>query len=82
MNQRDVTRKFSDVTGEIKPHIVFIPHEGDIHMIIRIQHMQQWLLYGLLKIPALRHISLQTLSETEWSTPNPKNFSFLMCGVI
>ena len=75
MNQRDVTRKFSDVTGEIKPHIVFIPHEGDIHIdhqdtahaaMVALRPPQNPQLCAIL--------AYETLSETEWSTPNPKNF--------
>lgn len=74
IEQRDVTKRFSDVINEVKPNIVFIPHEGDIHIdhqdtahaaMVALRPPQNPQLCAIL--------AYETLSETEWNTPNPKN---------
>jgi len=74
VNQKEVNKKFNDVIIAVKPHIVFIPHEGDIHT----DHIEtaNAAMVALRPVnnPQLEAIlSYETLSETEWNTPNLKN---------
>lgn len=74
VNQREVNKKFDDVVSHVKPHIVFLPHEGDIHT----DHMAtaNAAMVALRPLPnpqLMAILSYETLSETEWNTPNPKN---------
>lgn len=74
IDQRDVTKRFSDVINEVKPEIVFIPHEGDIHIDHQDTANAAMVALRPPENPQLRAImAYETLSETEWSTPNPQN---------
>lgn len=74
VDQRDVTMRFSNVINEIKPNIVFIPHEGDIHIDHQDTALAAMVVLRPPRNPQLSAIlAYETLSETEWSTPNPKN---------
>lgn len=74
VNQREVNKKFDDVVAAVKPHIVFIPHEGDLHT----DHIETANAAMVALRPANNPqleaiLSYETLSETEWNTPNLKN---------
>lgn len=73
-DQREVNKRFSNVIDEIKPNIVFIPHEGDIHIDHQDTANTAMVVLRPHENPTLSAIlAYETLSETEWSTPNPKN---------
>ncbi len=73
-NQREVNKKFYDVVAAIKPHIVFIPHEGDLHTDhVETANAAMVALRPLTNPQLMAIFSYETLSETEWNTPNVKN---------
>lgn len=72
--QREVNKKFSDVVLAVKPHIVFIPHEGDMHTDhIETSNAAMVALRPLINPQLEAILSYETLSETGWNTPNVKN---------
>lgn len=73
-NQREVNKKFNDVVLAVKPHIAFVPHEGDIHIDhIETANAAMVALRPLLNPQLEAILSYETLSETGWNTPNVKN---------
>lgn len=73
-NQREVNKKFADVVTATKPHIVFIPHEGDLHTDhVETASAAMVALRPLYNQQLKAILSYETLSETEWNSPNPKN---------
>lgn len=67
--QKDINDALARVVRQVKPEIVFIPHNGDINADHRIVHESS--IVALRPVPGQEArcvLSYETLSETEWGT--------------
>lgn len=69
-----INDEFCKVVKKVQPEIVFIPHNGDMHLDHR------WVAEGAmvavrpLEAPFIKKVlAYETLSETEWNTPSVNN---------
>lgn len=67
-------RKFVEIVKKIKPEIAFIPHLGDMHIDHSETATAAMVALRPIENPHLKAIyTYETLSETEWNTPNTSN---------
>ena len=74
MSKTELNNAFCKVVTEIKPEIVLIPHDGDMHLDHRWVSEAAMVAVRPLAAPFVRKVlSYETLSETEWNIPSVKN---------
>src|SRR5699024_3855381 len=62
------------VVNEVKPHIAFIPHKGDMHLDHTLVAESAMVALRPVNNPNLKKImAYETLSETEWNIPSIDN---------
>lgn len=65
---------FKEIVQDIKPHMVYIPHMGDIHIDHQETAMAAMVALRPIENPQLKAVyAYETLSETEWNVPNATN---------
>lgn len=72
--QHEINEKLTEVVDMVKPDEVFIPHHGDIHIdhqIVADAAMVSLRPNGKNKVR--RILAYETMSETDWNTPNIQN---------
>lgn len=70
----DINAEFSKIIDDVRPHIAFIPHKGDMHMdhaVVSHSAMVAMRPIGHISIEAI--YAYETLSETEWNIPTVDN---------
>lgn len=73
-DMREVNKRFESIVANLKPNIVFLPHEGDMHTDHQDTVNAAMVALRPLNNPQLNAIfAYETLSETDWNTPNIKN---------
>jgi len=64
--QKDLNDSLSRVIADVKPDLVFIPHNGDLNKDHRIVHEASLVATRPLTSTAKKILAYETLSETEW----------------
>ena len=74
MPTREINAAFLKVIEEIEPEIVFIPHNGDMHIDHRMVVEAAMVALRPVSATKLKAIyAYETLSETDWNTPSVNN---------
>jgi len=70
----EINMKISKVIDRIKPHVVFLPHFGDMHLDHYIVSQSTMVsVRPIRQHKVLEVYSYETLSETEWNIPHLRN---------
>ncbi|PKG31515.1 PIG-L deacetylase family protein [Methanoregula sp.] len=64
--QKDLNDALSEIIRDVRPDLVFIPHNGDLNKDHRIVHEAALVATRPLSSPVKKILSYETLSETEW----------------
>jgi LmbE family N-acetylglucosaminyl deacetylase len=70
----EINMKISKVIDKINPHVVFLPHFGDMHLDHYIVSQSTMVnLRPIKQHKVLEIYAYETLSETEWNIPHVRN---------
>ena len=70
----EINKKVLDITRNICPDIIFIPHKGDMHRDHYEVSMAVMVAVRPVNLPNLKAVyAYETLSETEWNIPTAEN---------
>ena len=71
MKTTELNRAFQETMSDLKPDVVFIPHQGDMHIDHRMTAEAAMVALRPVSFPDLKGIyAYETLSETDWNTPS------------
>src|SRR5699024_2423371 len=71
---KELNASMLKVVNEVKPHIAFIPHKGDMHLDHTLVAESAMVALRPVNNPNLKKImAYETLSETEWNIPSIDN---------
>ena len=74
MKTTELNRAFQETMSDLKPDVVFIPHQGDMHIDHRMTIEAAMVALRPATFPNLNAVyAYETLSETDWNTPSVDN---------